>query len=102
MSTTTWLPDLVYVNGRFESHLAVVCDEAGTIVEIAKHEAPNGIRLANRALLPGLINAHSHAFQRIIRGRTEHRSHHTNDSFWTWRDQMYTAANHLQPEEIYN
>lgn len=99
MSTTTWLPDLVYVNGRFQSNLAVVCDDTGRIQEISNRN--DGIRLKNRALLPGLVNAHSHAFQRIIRGRTEHRSHHSKDSFWTWREQMYAAANRLGPEEIY-
>jgi formimidoylglutamate deiminase len=62
----------------------------------------NPIRLKNRALLPGLINAHSHAFQRVIRGRTERRSQHTTDSFWTWREQMYVAANRLSPEDIYD
>src|SRR5678809_1407985 len=99
MSTSTWVPDLIYVNGRFESDLALVCDDTGRIQEIAKRD--DGIRLKNRALLPGLVNAHSHAFQRVIRGRTEHRSHHTTDSFWTWREQMYAAATRLGPEEIY-
>src|SRR6476659_652200 len=99
MSTTTWLPDLIYVNGRFEPDLALVCDDAGKIQEIARRD--DGIRLKNRALLPGLVNAHSHAFQRVIRGRTERRSQHTRDSFWTWREQMYAAANRLGPDEIY-
>ena len=96
--STTWLPDLIYVNGRFESNRALVCDDK--ILEITNRV--DGIRLKGRALLPGLVNAHSHAFQRVIRGRTEHRSHHTTDSFWTWREQMYAAANRLSPEEIYN
>jgi len=101
MSTTTWLPDLIYLDGRFVSDRALVCDNK--IIKIAnRDEFPSGIRLKNRALLPGLVNAHSHAFQRVIRGRTEHRSHHTTDSFWTWREQMYAAANRLSPEEIYN
>src|SRR5215216_5268719 len=100
MSTSTWLPDLIYVNGRFESDRAIVCDDK-ILKIIDLRESRNAIRLKNRALLPGLINAHSHAFQRIIRGRTEHRSHHTTDSFWTWREQMYAAANRLGPEEIY-
>jgi formimidoylglutamate deiminase len=94
-----WLPDLIYVDGRFQSDLAIVCNESGKILEIANRK--DAIRLKNRALLPGLVNAHSHAFQRVIRGRTEHRSHHTTDSFWTWREQMYAAANRLGPEEIY-
>src|SRR5690349_20550109 len=94
-----WVPDFVYVNGRFESGVAVVCDAEGKILEITKRD--DGIRLKNRTLLPGLVNAHSHAFQRVIRGRTERRSQYSSDSFWTWREQMYAAANRLTPEEIY-
>jgi len=101
MPAKSWLPDLIYANGRFESDRALVCDN-GKIVEIVEAaKAPDAIRLRRRALLPGMINAHSHAFQRVIRGRTEHRSQHTTDSFWTWREQMYAAANRLGPEEIY-
>lgn len=102
MSTQSWLPDLIYVDGRFKSDQALVCDDAGKVVEIVNaDQAENATRLKNRAILPGLINAHSHAFQRVIRGRTEHRSQNTSDSFWTWREQMYAAANRLSPEEIY-
>lgn len=101
LSRSSWLPDLIYTDGRFQSERALVCD-GGKIIEIIEAEkAPDAIRLKRLALLPGLVNAHSHAFQRIIRGRTEHRSQHTTDSFWTWREQMYAAANRLGPEEIY-
>jgi formimidoylglutamate deiminase len=77
-----------------------VCDERGRIVELSE-DVSNATRLAGRAMLPGMVNAHSHAFQRIIRGRTEYRSQNTSDSFWTWREQMYAAANSLGPKEIY-
>jgi len=97
-----WAPELIYVNGRFESDRAIVCDESGNVVQIADGSAfPNAVRFKNRALLPGMINAHSHAFQRVIRGRTERRSQHSTDSFWTWREQMYDAANRLGPDDIY-
>jgi formimidoylglutamate deiminase len=98
---STWLPDYVYIDGRFQPDRAVVCDSNGKIVEITEN-APDAIRLKGRAMLPGMVNAHSHAFQRVIRGRTEHRSQQTTDSFWTWREQMYAAANTLEPDEIYN
>src|SRR5215211_9015779 len=102
MSTQTWLPDLIYVDGRFQSDHALVCDDAGHIIQIIRSaESSHPYQLKNRALLPGMVNAHSHAFQRVIRGRTEHRSQNTTDSFWTWREQMYTAANRLGPEDIY-
>jgi formimidoylglutamate deiminase len=95
-----WLPDLIYVDGRFQSGRAVLCDSGGSIVEITDNPG-DAIRLSGRAMLPGMVNAHSHAFQRAIRGRTEHRSQHSTDSFWTWREQMYAAANSLEPEDIY-
>ena len=53
-------------------------------------------------MLPGLVNAHSHAFQRVIRGRTEYRTANNKDSFWTWREMMYSAAARLTPEDIYD
>jgi formimidoylglutamate deiminase len=49
-----------------------------------------------------MVNAHSHAFQRVIRGRTEYRGALARDSFWTWREQMYVAASRLTPEDIYD
>ena len=56
----------------------------------------------NRAVFPGLVNAHSHSFQRAIRGRTEHRTSAHRDTFWTWREAMYRAATRLSPEDIYH
>lgn len=58
--------------------------------------------LSKDARLPGLVNAHSHAFQRVIRGRTEYRTSNDKDSFWTWREMMYSAAARLSPEDIYD
>jgi formimidoylglutamate deiminase len=101
---TAWLPDLVYTRGRFESGLALVSDGAGRITQLTRDYESLGarvVRLRRRALLPGLVNAHSHAFQRVIRGRTERRSA-THDSFWTWREMMYAAATRLTPEDIYD
>ncbi|GER22624.1 formimidoylglutamate deiminase [Zafaria cholistanensis] len=53
--------------------------------------------------VPGPVNAHSHAFHRILRGRTHGGAAGGDgsfraDSFWTWRDQMYAAAGRLDPE----
>ncbi len=44
------------------------------------------------SIIPGLCNAHSHAFQRALAGHTEQRSPAGHDSFWTWRDRMYELA----------
>ncbi|HEX8652246.1 MAG TPA: formimidoylglutamate deiminase [Pyrinomonadaceae bacterium] len=100
-----FLPDLVYTGERFERGLALVCDERGRITRIARAGEIEGCRvvhLKGRALLPGLVNAHSHAFQRVIRGRTEQRAGKSGDTFWTWREMMYSAAKRLSPEDIYD
>ena len=103
-----WLPELVYVDGEFQPGLALHCDNEGRIVSVgsasdALEADPHltTISLKNKAILPGLINSHSHAFQRVIRGRTEYRSQRSSDSFWTWRELMYRAANLLDPNDVY-
>jgi formiminoglutamate deiminase len=52
----------------------------------------SAIRLAGLTL-PGLANAHSHAFHRALRGRTQGRG-----TFWSWRDTMYAVAALLTPD----
>jgi formimidoylglutamate deiminase len=125
----TWVPDLLYTGGRFVRDAALACDYAGRVItvlpltdlrELLGGVIPEGrtvnvavpelglifatrfVRLRGRALLPGMVNAHSHAFQRVIRGRTERRSAASQDSFWTWREEMYAAAERLTPEGIYD
>jgi len=98
----TWVPELIYDGRRFLRDTAVVTNTQGQLIELAPAGTfSTGIRLKNRAILPGLVNAHSHAFQRVIRGRTEYRSRDTADSFWTWRELMYRAANTLDFADIY-
>lgn len=101
---TFWLPDSIYRAGQFEARLGIACDDGGKIIglSVAAPEFTKTVRLAGRAMLPGLVNAHSHAFQRVIRGRTEYRTRNEKDSFWTWREMMYSAAARLTPEDIYD
>jgi formimidoylglutamate deiminase len=99
---TTWVPDLLFANGRFQRGPGLTCDTGGRIISVSdNHPDAQAVRLRGRAMLPGLVNAHSHAFQRVIRGRTERRTS-AHDSFWTWREMMYSAALRLEPEDIYD
>jgi formimidoylglutamate deiminase len=77
-------------------------DAEGTITAIGHAEAPlpklaTALThdLGRKLLFPGLVNAHSHAFQRMIRGRTHRRAAGDPSSFWSWREAMYRAANEL-------
>ncbi len=51
--------------------------------------------------LPGLPNIHSHAFQRAMAGLAE-RQGDAQDSFWTWREQMYRFAGRISPESLHD
>ena len=48
--------------------------------------------------VPAPVNAHSHAFHRILRGRTHQGADGGAGNFWTWREQMYEAAAGLTPD----
>jgi len=95
------LPDLVYSEGALRPGFAVALqgERIGQIV--AADAVPSSApveRLSGKALLPGFVNAHSHAFQRGLRGHVQYAV--GADSFWTWRDRMYRLANALDPDGI--
>jgi formimidoylglutamate deiminase len=50
--------------------------------------------VAERLTLPGFVNAHSHAFQRVLRGRSE------GCDFWAWRESMLDVAAGLTPGQV--
>lgn len=58
------------------------------------------IKTDDGLLLPALTTAHSHAFQRGMRGLAQRRGANASDDFWTWRGQMYRAATALDPDTI--
>ena len=73
--------------------------EEGRIVEVGPTR--DGERLAGRALLPGFVNDHSHAFQRGLRGKVERIDpSRPKDDFWTWRERMYDLAERLDPDSM--
>lgn len=65
-----------------------------TAVETGVPAAPDSAEVLPGVTIPGLANTHSHAFHRALRGRTQMGT----GSFWTWREQMYTAAERLDPD----
>ena len=51
-------------------------------------------------VIPGLCNAHSHAFQRALAGHTEQRSPQGRDNFWSWRERMYELAGRVSADAL--
>jgi formiminoglutamate deiminase len=60
-------------------------------------DPPPGAERIEGLVIPGIANAHSHAFQRALRGRTQRAG---AGSFWTWRTQMYALAGALDPDSM--
>jgi len=73
--------------------LFTVTDGRITAIDTDTTARPGSHRLRG-LVIPGLANAHSHAFHRALRGRTQR----DRGSFWTWRDLMYRAAERLNPD----
>ena len=104
---TLFKPELLLVNGSFVPDAGLLVADDGSVrsVELdlpafaaTEPAPPHIVELPGKALLPGLVNAHSHSFQRLIRGRSETRG----DNFWSWRNLMYQACATLCAEEIYD
>ncbi|MET4903134.1 formimidoylglutamate deiminase [Paenarthrobacter sp. CC6] len=72
---------------RLEAHDGVIT----AIMPDTRPEA--GDTKLEGVVFPAAANAHSHAFHRILRGRT----HEGRGDFWVWREQMYTSASELTP-----
>jgi len=120
--------DLALIDGRFERDVVVHVGPDGLIEEVERRgrgqhgdtsvmtiteaidstpgdfstSPRRGVhRLRGKVLLPGFCNAHSHAFQRLLRGRTERRqAGRSGDDFWSWRSAMYRVTQNLQPEDV--
>jgi formimidoylglutamate deiminase len=84
--------DLTWVGqpGSFERGVRIAIDDRGIIAAAGKLPNEPTRRLRRRAILPGMVNVHSHAFQRGLRGRGEmFPPPEGAGSFWTWREAMY-------------
>ena len=94
------LPDHVWTGTAIHTGWAVEVDGDHIVgLSPAPRHSDAIIRLPGRILVPGLVDAHSHAFQRAFRGHVQWSSS-AKDDFWTWRDAMYRAANGLDPDGV--
>jgi formimidoylglutamate deiminase len=90
-----------WVNGAWAQDVLLesAAGSWSSIVPNADAQAQRGAARLAGPVLPGVVDAHSHAFQRAIAGLTE-RSAGGEDDFWCWRDRMYSAANRITPAQI--
>jgi formimidoylglutamate deiminase len=94
-----------WVDGAWAGDVLLTVDEAGLWSGIhanATAAQREGATQLGGPVLPGLVNAHSHAFQRAIAGLTERASAAgpAGDDFWSWRDRMYSVALRITPGQL--
>ncbi|HZD23506.1 MAG TPA: formimidoylglutamate deiminase [Acidimicrobiia bacterium] len=88
-----WAASAAWLGGPTLTENVAIGVDDGVIVSLSTDPDPGASQL-DGIVLPGLINAHSHAFHRLLRGRT----HRQGGDFWLWREEMYQLARFLTPE----
>lgn len=86
--------------GDWQPSVVLGIGEDGCWSHISAHTTPpdDAVRL-DGPVLPGVVNAHSHAFQRAFAGLAEHGGP-AGDDFWSWRDRMYRVAQRIDPDTL--
>ncbi|MDF2260361.1 formimidoylglutamate deiminase [Streptomyces ferralitis] len=121
MTPQTYWAEHAWIDGRVESDVVIESAPDGRIAAVRTSvEVPPAGSVGLRGLtLPGLANAHSHAFHRALRGtvQADHGAgaapgrqgqatagdgQRAPDSFWTWREVMYAVAQNLTPERYFD
>jgi len=97
-----WAP-AAWIAGGWQRSVVLEVDARGHWSHVAAGvPAPDGAERLAGPVLPGLVDAHSHAFQRAFAGLAESRDGGADqgDDFWSWRDRMYKVANAVTPESL--
>ncbi len=96
MNEARYWCELAWLGGEAAESGVVVEIEGKRIAAVESEVAapPAGATRLDGLTLPGLANAHSHAFHRALRGRVQRRG----GSFWTWREDMYAVASRVDPD----
>lgn len=98
-STLLWAPH-AWIDGRWRERVVLRVGRDGCWSEITPDQpVPAQAEVLAGAALPGLVDAHSHAFQRAFVGLAERREGE-HDDFWSWRERMYGVALTLTPGRL--
>jgi formimidoylglutamate deiminase len=94
-----WFAQHAWVQGAWARDVLLVADAQGFWSEVRSGADAEDAERLDGPVLPGLVNAHSHAFQRAMAGTAE-RSAAGHDDFWSWRERMYALAQRVGPAQL--
>ena len=84
----------------WNDNVTIQIDDQGCIAAVRTGQKPGTAEQAGGPVIPGMSNVHSHAFQRAMAGLAE-RIGSPEDSFWTWREVMYSFLQRLDPDQVH-
>ncbi len=93
-----YFAETAFLPTGWANNVLITVDSAGWITQVQSNQKADHAIGLNGPVLPGMLNLHSHAFQRAMAGLTE-RVTGEGDSFWTWREKMYHFLEKLTPED---
>jgi formiminoglutamate deiminase len=96
---STYLCERAWLGGPASEPAVLIETEGARITAVRPsytEPLPEGTTMLRGLTVPGLANAHSHAFHRALRGRT----HDARGTFWSWRELMYAVADRLDPASM--
>ena len=92
-----WLEN-AYLPGGWKDGIRLGINAEGDIVSLRQEKHEAGDERIHGAVIPGMPNLHSHAFQRAFAGLTERRGSQGTDNFWTWREVLHHFVTGLTPD----
>lgn len=100
LTPQSYWAEYAWTGGRVERGVVLDTGSDGRIAAMRTGAAapPVGAVTLRGLTLPGLANAHSHAFHRALRGTVQQGS----GTFWTWREVMYRVAAALTPDTYFD
>ena len=97
MTARRWYAELAWLPAGVRPGVLIEAADgrfAAVTPDTRPQDVPAGTVRLPGLTLPGLANAHSHAFHRALRGVTQAGP----GTFWTWRERMYQVAAELTPD----
>ena len=98
-ATRRFFAPLAYLPDGWARDVVMAVDARGYFSGVTPGGVNEGAERLGGVVLPGMVNAHSHAFQRAMVGLSQIAGHDA-DNFWSWRTLMYELAQRLTPSQI--
>ncbi len=96
MQTNSLIAQHALLPEGWRNNVLMEWDAQGLLTSVQADFTGSHTATTAEVVIPGMVNLHSHAFQRAMSGLTEFRAN-PSDSFWSWRTLMYRFAHKLTP-----